>query len=404
PGQVALFASTRTEHANLRAAMEYSLTEPGQESAGLHMASSLWIYWIAGGLPREGAVWLERALACNEEPSAQRAEALWAASLLSIYGGNPSQTAVDETITMMEECRSLASQLGDPALLAHATYLWGFTQLRGDDPVQGFFVLGEGIELERALGESNPHLRFAQFMLTIAATLGNLVDMVLTVGEECRAACRDRGDQWLQSWIVLFLGIFAVLQDRRADAGSHLREVVRLKQPFHELLGIGTAVEFLAWCAVADGDASRGARLFGASTVFLKPLGLDFEHFTRHGEWSDQRDHGVVVRQAKDAMGERAYRLAHQSGAQLSQDEAVACALGEETETGVTQAGTEEPARLTQREEQIAELLAEGLSNKEIAERLVIAQRTAETHVANILTKLDCTSRSQVAVWVTRHR
>ncbi|MCX5215467.1 LuxR C-terminal-related transcriptional regulator [Kitasatospora sp. NBC_00240] len=59
---------------------------------------------------------------------------------------------------------------------------------------------------------------------------------------------------------------------------------------------------------------------------------------------------------------------------------------------------------MTQREWQIAKLLAEGLSNKETAERLVITQRTAETHVADILTKLDCTSRSQVAVWVTGHR
>jgi non-specific serine/threonine protein kinase len=59
---------------------------------------------------------------------------------------------------------------------------------------------------------------------------------------------------------------------------------------------------------------------------------------------------------------------------------------------------------LTSREEEIAGLLAQGLSNKAIAKSLVIAQRTAETHVANVLVKLGLTSRSQVAAWVAKQR
>jgi non-specific serine/threonine protein kinase len=59
---------------------------------------------------------------------------------------------------------------------------------------------------------------------------------------------------------------------------------------------------------------------------------------------------------------------------------------------------------LTSREQEIAGLLARGLSNKAIARSLVIAQRTAEAHVANILAKLGLTSRSQVAAWVAEQR
>jgi DNA-binding NarL/FixJ family response regulator len=59
---------------------------------------------------------------------------------------------------------------------------------------------------------------------------------------------------------------------------------------------------------------------------------------------------------------------------------------------------------LTSREKEIAGLLAQGLSNKAIAKSLVIAQRTAETHVANVLVKLGLTSRSQVAAWVAEQR
>jgi DNA-binding NarL/FixJ family response regulator len=68
------------------------------------------------------------------------------------------------------------------------------------------------------------------------------------------------------------------------------------------------------------------------------------------------------------------------------------------------QADADGAGSLTSREEEIAGLLAQGLSNKAIAKSLVIAQRTAETHVANVLMKLGLTSRSQVAAWVAEQR
>lgn len=56
---------------------------------------------------------------------------------------------------------------------------------------------------------------------------------------------------------------------------------------------------------------------------------------------------------------------------------------------------------LTKRESEIAELVALGMTNKQIASKLVIAQRTADAHVQNILTKLGFNSRAQIAAWVT---
>ena len=62
-------------------------------------------------------------------------------------------------------------------------------------------------------------------------------------------------------------------------------------------------------------------------------------------------------------------------------------------------ARSEPSARLTRREQQVAALVADGLSNRQIAERLVIATRTAEGHVENILVKLGFTVRTQIAAW-----
>jgi non-specific serine/threonine protein kinase len=61
------------------------------------------------------------------------------------------------------------------------------------------------------------------------------------------------------------------------------------------------------------------------------------------------------------------------------------------------------PGRLTARETQVAAMVADGMTNREIAVTLVIAQRTAETHVENILAKLGFTSRAQIAAWTVGH-
>ena len=54
---------------------------------------------------------------------------------------------------------------------------------------------------------------------------------------------------------------------------------------------------------------------------------------------------------------------------------------------------------LTEREREVATLVARGLSNRDIGEALVVGERTVETHVSNILTKLALTSRAQIAAW-----
>ena len=66
--------------------------------------------------------------------------------------------------------------------------------------------------------------------------------------------------------------------------------------------------------------------------------------------------------------------------------------------------GSAAPSVLTAREQQIAQLIARGLSNRAIAEELVISPATAARHVANILAKLGLNSRAQVAAWTADQR
>ena len=83
-------------------------------------------------------------------------------------------------------------------------------------------------------------------------------------------------------------------------------------------------------------------------------------------------------------------------------------ALTERVESFLAQLGSptpaisDEAARLTRREREVASLVATGMSNRQIAEHLFVSERTAETHVQHILTKLGFSSRSQVAAWAVR--
>ena len=78
----------------------------------------------------------------------------------------------------------------------------------------------------------------------------------------------------------------------------------------------------------------------------------------------------------------------------------MAAALSEKITALRTRVERADPTRaLTRREREVADLVSQGLTNRELAERLVIAERTAENHVQHILVKLGLSNRSQLAVW-----
>jgi non-specific serine/threonine protein kinase len=85
---------------------------------------------------------------------------------------------------------------------------------------------------------------------------------------------------------------------------------------------------------------------------------------------------------------------------ELDDEAAQRFALGGVLEESAPSQDAVDAGPLTARELEVAELVAKGLSNKDVAELLVISPRTAQGHVENILRKLGLTSRTQVAAWV----
>ena len=146
----------------------------------------------------------------------------------------------------------------------------------------------------------------------------------------------------------------------------------------------------------------RAAQLLGASERMWRAMHTSLSSFRTLHDFHDQS-----LSQVRERLGDRAFDVAFRRGAELSTAEAVAMAV-ERPGVPAPRAAAP-PSRLnelglTRREREVAELIAEGLSNREIATRLVVAQRTAEGHVENILSKLGFTSRAQVAGWLAAQR
>jgi DNA-binding NarL/FixJ family response regulator len=113
--------------------------------------------------------------------------------------------------------------------------------------------------------------------------------------------------------------------------------------------------------------------------------------------------HAQYTHRLRRNFGNQIFNAVHTQGSRLSPDKIIGHALSDKPAEDIAQPNSM-ASILTRRERDIAELVSQGMSNRDIAAALVIAQRTAEGHVENILRKLGFTSRSQIASTWTEYR
>ena len=165
-------------------------------------------------------------------------------------------------------------------------------------------------------------------------------------------------------------------------------------------MGVAVGLDSLGRVAIADGRGERAALLLGAAEGIWDSVGMS--ETGNPFALAPSRSDGL--RQARELLGTKRFRELFRQGSQLSLDQAVPFALEAESDDAHPPPAPAEPSPLTRRELEVADLVADGLSNPEIAARLVISVRTAQGHVENILRKLGFNSRSQIAAWVTERR
>ncbi|QIZ37812.1 LuxR C-terminal-related transcriptional regulator [Saccharopolyspora sp. ASAGF58] len=378
------------EQPNMRVALEFCLTEPCQARCGLRMAGALYWYWMVCAL-RDGRWWLERVLAADTQPSPERTTALWAAGFITFCQGDLARSR-----TVLAECVELAREFNDETALGRALEFIGAIKWIGDDDLPTARTT-----LERALAHYGHAGAEDSLMAMTLCMLGSMVaqfgdlERGIALCQECIDLCQSRGEQWARAWGLWNLAFCHWRQRDLPQVVTHAKQALRLKHALHDQLGTPWCVETLSWVAVTEGDAERAAVMFGITDAFWQQIGGSLTGWEAMREWSNQ-----CQAQVRDTLGDPAYNAAFQHGQHLSLEEAVAYALGENPASQPTTAPSAAP-QLTRREREVAQLIAQGLTNKDIATTLVISPRTAEAHVEHILTKLGFTSRTQIATWTT---
>jgi non-specific serine/threonine protein kinase len=394
PRQLEWAARIRTEYTNLRAALEYCFGDSGDVTVGLRLAAALGYYWFGCGLQHEGRYWLDRALAAAPEPSPPRLHALNMANWTV-----PGLGATTTTEERVAEHAELAQRLGDPVAEAEAETVRAMLLFAQGEVRAARLLLEPVVTRLRELAVTGLARFRAENSLALALSFDGDQLGAAELVAEARDRCAATGDRWYLSYLLITSIYPAWSLGRIPEAVGYLHESILIRRALGDVLGIAVGIERLAWLAAAAGDHERAARLLGVAEQRWHDAGLTFSV----PQWV--QGHEECVARSRAALGEERYDALVAQGGQLTEDEAIRYAL-DEAEPPRTEPAVPEPddfaAVLTPRERQVARLIAEGLSNHQIASRLVTSQRTAESHVQNILRKLGFASRAQVAAWVAR--
>ena len=396
PRQAEAFDSLEQEHDNLRAALDWCRSETGGWEAGSRIAHALSWFWVLRGYRREGKEWTEQLLGQAPEGTAARAKLLLAAGLIVNWDVDTAASAA-----YLEEALRLWQRLGDRRGIAVAIGRLG--QLRkavGDydgawELLQGSSTLFK--ELEG--GEPDPAVPLALSLAQVAKERGDY-ERAEPLFEECLAFSRERGDPHSVASALRSLGELRQLRGAYEQAGELFRESLALLRELDDKPCTATALEQLGHLAMAQGWAERAARLLAAARS-LEDEAIGFGVVTARRAAVES-----ALAAARTALGEAAFDAAWSEGQEMEYHQAVEYALGGLTRDPVRLRPTPKQAPLagrsdplTAREREVAALIARGLMNRQIGAELVITERTVETHVANILSKLGLTSRTQIATW-----
>jgi len=383
----------RLDQANLRAAIEYVARTADGAATGLDMVTKLDLYWSASGMLDEGRHSLELALASGAGKPQQRSLALAVAARFAVLQndrlrarelvdeGNEIAAAVDDT-------RALGMLLVPAAMLS----VWNGTPDVAAD------------QADRAVALLRPegHLSGELLALFVAGVChgfaGNSVEATAR-HQECIARADEVGERHMKALSVAGLGEQAVAAGRLDEATVQFRAAIALKRELGDRIGVAVGLDSLGRVANAQGLGERAALLLGAAEAIWEGVGMS--ETGNPFAFTPSRSDGLE--QTRRLLGKERFRELLRRGAQLSLDDAVRFAIDDTTDAAPPPAPAE-PSPLTRRELEVADLVAEGLSNPEIAARLVISVRTAQGHVENILRKLGFNSRSLIAAWVTERR
>ena len=418
-------ARLEAERDNARAAFSWTI-ERESPDLGLRFAGAMWRFWLVRGYIDEARRWLEEALARHGWASATaRARALDALAWVALNQNDVhrAKAAAEEGLELggraeIEDSRvasllvslgeiarlggdheravklsgrslALSREVGDRSGVATALISLATIRLEREEYEQARKLYEESLALGRELDETG----------VISSNLINLGLVRLLEGDaegaellsrEAAALNRERGHRDSLPYALNILGWAALSRGDPERAKGQFEECLALCKDLNNPITATHSLEGLACAVGARGEYERSARLFGMAEALRAALGYQREPM----DLVFLEPHLSSVR---FRLSETTWEAAFAEGRAMDFDGGVKYALSEGGIAFVPQEGT---PNLTSREEEVTVLVAEGLTNRQIAARLVISESTVETHLARIYKKLGLHSRTRLTVWL----
>jgi predicted ATPase/DNA-binding CsgD family transcriptional regulator len=377
---------TELEIDNMRAVLQRSRTR-GDGRLGLELACSLGWYWITRATS-EGVRWLEDFLALQGQDTAHDAMAHFLRGYLAVLQSDPGSA-----VPALERAAAAAREAGQLRLLTEALSMASIAANTAGDHASAMRMLAEAEGVSAGLDDHLAMVAVLQARSLNGLFEGDLTAVRSAASEGARRG-REAGDLYTLQVMLLNLGSIAVIAGDLNEARTLLEDGLRIASRIDDRVAqFYFLVAFGCHAAAAKQSPRPAAQLLGAADTVRTSAGATVIPFI-----------GLMVVQAEEyaigALGESRFRAEFETGRQLTREAAVGLALGQTAHASVTDADGAGPELLGRRQADVARLVAEGLSNKQIGTRLFISERTVDSHVRSILDKLGFSSRAQIAAWM----
>jgi predicted ATPase/DNA-binding CsgD family transcriptional regulator len=390
---------------NARAVLQ-RCTARGDAVSGMDLAVCLGWYWITRATT-EGIRWLGGFLELPDGATEIRGWAYFLCGFLAVLKADPAGAR-----PALRAAVEVGRELGQQDLLSEALSIASVAEnLAGDHPAARR-LLDEAHVAATTVGAAYPAgaLAVQQARVLNGFFEGDLRAVRSAVAEGERLA-REMGDHYGLEMMLLNRGSEALLSGDMEGSRSLLGESLRMAHQVDDRVALFYLLAAMGAHAALRGQPRLAARLFGASyTVRMEAGASEMPFFTPLLTKGREA--------ARAALPAAKFEAEFEAGKGLDADAALELALGAPARDAAAPAATGTAPRkaapahhagaapnaagglLAKREADVARLVADGLTNKQIGARLFISERTVDSHVRSILNKLGVGSRAQIAAWV----
>jgi predicted ATPase/DNA-binding CsgD family transcriptional regulator len=394
PGMPDWLEEIDADYNNFWAALEWSRDTPGEAAAGLQLWAALARFFDLRGHITDGLPMAHELMRLAPERTPARAMTLLQVSTLT-----RNQGELERSRLLAEECLAIANELGEILYAAGALMTLGsLAQITGDAQ-RAETLFQQAVALARSHEEQEPRaLYVGLYWLAVYYAMSGSNDRAVVAAEEALALARRQGDVSFIGTSLAVLGRALVGKGDIARAIPVLDKGIRVSQTLEYYELTAYLLDFLGRAAWARRESARAVRLYSAAAGLRTRIGVI--------TWLPDPDYPTIVAE----IGEDAIRAAQATIQDLSPEDTVDWALGRLRLRPRPQVKDSDAAdaplvrALTSREMEVAELITEGLNNRQIAAKLFVSRRTVDAHIRNILGKLDLTARTQISAWFTRRR